>query len=71
MGIYASQCVTCSEASKKPDGVYHGIDENRKPFSGQMYHCDNFSCPINQARIHHKKASYNGHLSLNNSRKPN
>jgi hypothetical protein len=36
-----------------------------------MYHCDNFSCPINQARIHHKKASYNGHLSLNNSRKPN
>lgn len=44
------RCEECSEATKRPVGLWDGIDEHGNDVSGCFYDCDNTDCAINQDR---------------------
>lgn len=55
MAYISRECVTCKDHTKRIAGKFKDKDERGKRFSGNMYECDNYSCPINRERMKSEK----------------
>lgn len=45
------RCEECSEVTKRPVGLWDGVDEHGNAVSGCFFDCDNTECAIHQERI--------------------
>ena len=58
MAYISNQCVACTDNSKRVAGKFSGRDEKGRRFSGNMYECDNQTCPVNMTRLRKLKKAH-------------
>lgn len=68
MAYFSLQCAACRDRTKRCAGSYSGRDEDRRPYEGPMYLCENAACRINAERLRSEKQFLKQYWSWGNGR---